>query len=468
MFLDLLDKIFDFLKAFFSKPEVIIFVGFLIIALVVALPSLHLWDSFRRFLYATWWLWTFIISYKAFESLWLFWRQELYQHSSEFKMIMLEIRMPREVLKSPQGMEHVLNSIAALRNVQSDPEEKYRDGEITRRYSLEMVSFGGEIHFYVRCYFKQRNLIEAAFFAYYPDLEIVEVEDYAEKLPKTMQELYDAGKDLWGTEMVLAREAAYPIKTYAQFFEAGKEEEAQLFDPISTFLEVLGKLHPEQFVGIQIILAPADREWYKAWEKLLIDLKEASRRKVEGLEGVIKEIARTRTPGETDVLREVERNLSKPAFETLIRFIYISPKELYYDSYPRRGVSGAFNQYGSADLNLFKQNYAVATRVRIWHKPYFFPNKRAEYRKQRILYNYRIRKTPPETFMGKLITSYPLNSAFTPEQSMLTTEAIATLFHPPTTRVLTAPHVVRVESHKAGPPAGLSIFGEEKEIEQYK
>ena len=47
-------------------------------------------------------------------------------------------------------------------------------------------------------------------------------------------------------------------------------------------------------------------------------------------------------------------------------------------------------------------------------------------------------------------------------------EGIATLFHPPTAVVLTAPHVKRVESRKVGPPAGLPIFGEEEELEKYK
>ena len=84
-------------------------------------------------------------------------------------------------------MEQVLMSIHGLRNTSSDPEEEYWDGEITRPYSLEMASFGGEIHFYVRFYKKQKELIEAAFFAQYPDLELLEVPDYVEdRLPASV------------------------------------------------------------------------------------------------------------------------------------------------------------------------------------------------------------------------------------------------------------------------------------------
>jgi hypothetical protein len=46
-------------------------------------------------------------------------------------------------------------------------------------------------------------------------------------------------------------------------------------------------------------------------------------------------------------------------------------------------------------------------------------------------------------------------------------ECLASIFHPPTAGVLTAPHVHRVESKKAGPPAGLAIFGEEGDIESF-
>ena len=46
-------------------------------------------------------------------------------------------------------------------------------------------------------------------------------------------------------------------------------------------------------------------------------------------------------------------------------------------------------------------------------------------------------------------------------------ECIATLFHIPTVIVLTAPHIKRNESKKAGPPAGIAIFGEDKELEEF-
>jgi hypothetical protein len=96
------------------------------------------------------------------------------------------------------------------------------------------------------------------------------------------------------------------------------------------------------------------------------------------------------------------------------------------------------------------------------------PNKRVEYRKARMLYNYRHRMMPPETFIGRLITSTFFDWNFKSQRMDMTTQCIATIFHPPTAGVLTGPHIQRVESRKVGPPAGLAIFGGEIDIEKFQ
>lgn len=428
----------------------------------------------------------FFIFFPLFVSTWTFWRNELFKKS--IKWLLLEIKIPREIKKSPKAMEQVLSAIHALRNAPGDIRERYWDGEVTRWYSFEMVSFGGEVRFFLRLYYKQRDLVESAFFSYYKDVELVEVEDYVdEKFPKTVQELYSWGYDMWGSEMLLSKEAAYPIKSYADF-EAIEEEKQ--FDPISNFIEVLAKAKKEEIVGVQILAAPAAHDWHKKWEpfvqKLMkVDTKQqrapttvidfhggplpafsTSVPKKDEFAGLTK--AFTRTPGETDALKAVERNLSKPAFDSLIRFIYFSPKSMFYDSYARRGLTGAFNQYASLDMNSFIQNYDISTRTRIWNKPYIFPKWRNEFRKQRLLLTFSNRKLPTRPFMGKLLTSYIWNWNIHSKTFELNTESLATLFHPPTWTVLTAPHMKRLESRKTGPPAGLAIFGDEEKIEQFK
>ncbi|MEK7094005.1 MAG: hypothetical protein AAB903_01545 [Patescibacteria group bacterium] len=442
-------------------------------------------QNIPAFILSLWWFWLFLFLVPLFESSWLAWRQKHFEHGMEWTI--LEIVIPREVSKSPQAMEQVLMSLHALRNVATNFEESYKDGEITRWFCLEMVSFGGEIHFYIRFYHKYRPLVEAAFFSYYPDLELVQVDDYITRFPANMQECYRQGYDLWGTELYTTKPAAYPIKTYRDF---ESPDESKQFDPISTFLEVLSKVKNEELVGIQILIAPAEDHWYEEFEGVIQKIKENKSQKknkekvttfvnfpggplphFESRSHKEEETKSTyvmRTPGETNILEAVENNLSKKAFETIIRFVYLSPKSIFYDSFPRRGLAGAFNQYAAADLNSFVQNHPIATRTLIWNPPYIFPNWRNEYKKQRMLYNYRGREMGSDTFIGKLIDSYFFDWNFKTKKFLMTTQCLATLFHPPTLGVLTAPHMKRAEHRKAGPPSGLAIFGAEDDLEKFQ
>ncbi|MBI4094994.1 MAG: hypothetical protein HY435_02255 [Candidatus Liptonbacteria bacterium] len=436
-------------------------------------------------------LFALIVLLPLFLSTWLFWRNEEFKKS--LKWLLLEIKIPREIDKSPRAMEQILSAIHALRNVATDIQERYWDGEVTRWYSFEIVSFGGEIHFYIRLYYKQRDLVEAAFFSFYKDVEIVEVDDYVDQIfPKTVRDLYAQGYDMWGSEMKLVKPSAYPIRTYEDFEHVDEEKQ---FDPISAFLEVLAKIKKEEIVGIQILASPADRNWNIKWQPVVEKLRNTSslsddkkgksaKLKFDFPSGPLPAISVEteeqrksetgslakvfgRTPGETDVLKAVEENLSKPAFETVIRFIYFSPKSLFYDSYARRGLTGAFNQYGALDLNSFTQNYSMSTRTRFWTKPYIFPGMRNEFRKQRLLYLYNKREFPTYNFIGKVLTSSIWNWNKHSKTFEMNIKCLATLFHPPTRQVLTAPHIPRVESRKTGPPAGLAIFGDEEKIEKF-
>lgn len=430
-----------------------------------------------------------VILFNIAEKTLLFWRREKFKQN--LKWVILEIRMPREINQNPQAMEQILAAIHSLKNSAGDLAEYYRDGEVTRWFSLEMVSFGGEIHFYIRLYYKYRALVEAAFYSYYPDIELEEVPDYLSRFPENVEEMMSKDYELWGTEMVLTREEAYPIKTYPQFESMEEEKE---YDPISTFLEVLGKVKKQEMVGIQILLEAADNDWKDRWEGLVSELRdsEAKRKAREATKAhtatefpgggplpafeTIKPekneldvLARSlsRSPGETDVLKAVENNLTKPAFKTTVRFIYFSPKLIFYDSFARRGLVGSFNQYSALDLNSFRQNVKVSTRLTMWNWPFLFYKVRNRYRKQRLLYNFRHWKQPQKTFWAKLMSLHPLNFNFASRPFYMNTEGIATLFHPPRKFVTTAPHIKRVESRKASPPAGLAIFGEEENIEKF-
>jgi hypothetical protein len=448
-----------------------------------------IWD----FLALTWWFWAFFILWPLFRSMWIYWRNEVWEagFENDFRPILLEIHIPREIRRNPMAMEQVLMGIHQLRNTANDLHERWWLGERTKWFSLEIASFGGEIHFYIRTHFKLKPLVEASFYSNYPDLELVEVDDYVSRFPKDIHEMRSQGYDLWGGEMMLAKVSAYPIKWYPEF-ESPDEDKS--YDPMSQFLEVLSKIKREEIVAIQIIISPALDEWADDYHKLVEKLKEtkygssADTKKVGTVTefpggplpalspvssaddpfGKLSKRFMARTPGETDVLEGIEENISQPAFRTVIRFIYFSPTAMLYDSFPRRGLASAFNQYATLDLNRFMINYPVSTRTKIWQKPFIFPKLRNEYRKQRILDYFKRRRIPPERLVGKFITSFFLNWNFNSKEFELSVRSLATLYHPPMYVTLTAPHIQRIESRKVAPPAGLAIYGGEEEIERFR
>ena len=475
MLKDIFGGFADILADLFSKWEIWLAIFVAGLAGVFFLPftgAASLWEALWYFLKFTWWLWVFMILFNGFKELWLHYRREKFKKN--LKWALLELRVPRNILKSPQAMEQVLTSIHALRNKHANFREKYIDGEVTRWFSLEMVSLGGEIHFYIRVVATLKNLVEASFFSYYPDIDIVEVPDYIGKLPGSVTRMYENAYDLWGTEMLLSKDELYPIKTYADF-ESSPDEDKR-FDPISSFLEVMGKLNKNEIVGIQLLIAPAGKDpmdndydaWTDKWKEKLEELRQQSKKTKTtiGIDDTMSTFT-MRSPRQTEILKAAEENLSKPAFDTVVRFVYLSPKATFTDSYPRRGLIGAFSQYAALDMNNFTQNYNVSTRTRIWDSPYVFPKTRGEYRKARLLYNYKDREVPPENFMGRFMTSYFFNWNAS-KTFMMNTKCLATLFHIPTAIVLTEPHLKHLESRRTGPPAGLAIFGGEEEIERYK
>lgn len=405
-----------------------------------------------------WWFILFIIVFPLFMNLLLWWRQTLYK--ANINWVILEIKPPRETRKNPKAMEQILIGIHALRNSPSDFYEKWVEGEVTKWFSLEIASLGGEIHFYVRAPSRYKNVIEANFYAHYPEVEIFPVEDYIYRLPQTTKELYQAGLNLFGSEFVLGKEDAYPIRTYYQF--EAVEEEAKL-DPISTLTEILGKLKKEEQLWLQFLIRPAGPEWKERGDKLVKELKEKASggTAVKTKEGSLMPMFRTPTPGEIEVMKAIEQNISKNGFDTVIRTIYFSSRETMSDVIVRRGIPSILNQYSSLGLNFFLHNYRMRTETPHWYRfPFFNIKQRGEGRKQRILKNYQNRSLPEELTIGKFLNLNPANFNFYSKTFILNTEELATLYHLPYYFVLTAPFISELESKRIGPPAGLPIFKE--------
>lgn len=406
-----------------------------------------------------WWLWLAPSLFVIFRGLWLVWRQQLYM--SSISWVSLELKMPREIEKSPKAMEQVLAALYPLRNSPGDIVDTYQAGEVTLWWSLEIFSFGGDIHFLMRIPEKHKRIIVSNLYANYPMIEVEEVPDYLDRLPQTFEGLRKTGQDIWGGEVVLKKEDAYPIRTYLQFENL---EESMAVDPIAGLMETLSRLDRHENLFFQIVIRPADDAWKKKGEMLIKQLKIEGQKTIVGPLGEFTDRP-IRTPGETETLKAIEESLSKPGYETLIRYVYMTHKDRMSGEakdFARRSIMTALNQYMSQDLNSFERNPKVTTDVKWTYYPWVFVSMRLEARKARIWSALRMRRIPEHHVGHKLLNLSPLHANVGQRTSILNTEELATLFHPPTHIVLTGPLIKRVEAKKMGPSVGLEMF-EDKE-----
>src|SRR3989344_857646 len=369
------------------------------------------------------------------------------KYLASLEWVLLEIRVPREVNKSPKGMEQIF---AALYGIFLGPvrwQDKFFKGKVPDWFSFEMAGTGGEIHFYVRTQTKYRNLVETQIYAQYPDSELAEVESCFASLPSSLP---NNEYDLWGGEEILSKEDAYPIRTYPEFEEkATGPEAAKRIDPVASLLETLSSLEYKEYMSVQLLIRPVGDDWVKNGQVVVDKLmgKKAKAQEdwltkaifgfdtfLSGAESVKKEEKKENeqlSPGKRDVLEAVEKSFTKLGFESGIRLIYIYPKDMFKMTH-LVAMNGALKQFASPALNSFKLNGKTTPPI----KGLFYKQK-AYARKKRIYRKFR-------------------DGLFVEKQFILTTEELATVYHFPDSSVK-SPLLPRVEAKKGEPPAGLPI-----------
>ncbi len=387
------------------------------------------------------------------------------KEANSFEWMLLEIKIPKEVEKTPKAMEQILSG---LHGVETKPNfvDKWFKGKMVPYFSFEIINKQGGAHFLIRTRKEFKNLVEAQIYAQHPGAEIFEVEDYIENLPsKIPNKNYNA----WGTELILTKEDAYPIRTYPSFFEEAKKAE-QWIDPLASLSEILSYLTPHENIWIQILISPIRDAWKEEGKKLVDKLigRESDSSKKEGLameevhgwadalqEGIRglfsgpseknggkKENSKKEppkstnilSPGQKDVISSIEKNISKLGFRTIIRFLYWGRSDVFSGA-NKAAIIGVFKQFNTQDLNGFRPNGKITPSIN-----YFLKNRREFYRKVNLISNYKSRQFPIEGFSKR---GFVFN-----------TEELATIYHIPG-KPVEAPSILKVEAKKAGPPTGL-------------
>jgi hypothetical protein len=371
------------------------------------------------------------------------------------KPVLLEIKIPKDIQKSPLAMEIVLGCMQ--QNGAATYTEAYIDGKTNPWFSLELVSLEGQVHFYI--WASQggfKNLIEAQVYAQYPTVEIYQVpneKDYVKHFS------YNPDKHImWGMQYGLTDNEVYPIKTYVDYNMEKDQKDEFRIDPMTAVLEYLGSVGSGQQAWIQILIKKHGKMGLKEFR-----LKETPSWKKAAL-AEIDQIRKDATPpskgdfpgfpnptkGQIEKIAAIERSLSKFAFDTCMRGFYLSKKETFNPIYIS-GLIGSIRQYSSNYLNGFKLQTKTDVSDPFKDMCTIFP----------FLIPYRDRKI--QKLKKDMYNAYRLRSFFYPPYQnykqnpfILNTEELATIYHFPG-NVSATPSLSKINSKKSEPPANLPI-----------
>ena len=413
---------------------------------------------------AWWWLFLPFLLGKPLLYLWLWWRFELFINQQKF--ILLEVKLPEESIKPIRAMEQVMDGIQ--QGFWDPPNfwEKWWNGKISIGFQLEIVSIGGEIHFYIRCPDYRRDIVEANIYSQYPETEITLAEDYAKNIPHNIP---NKDWDMWASDYKLDKPSPYPIKTYLEFETEAEKEEEKRVDPLAALLETFAKIKSGEQLWIQIQASSIGQEDAEPFLKegkairdkiakrpeaakpkpmiqeaaeILISGPPSEEKKEKPMELIAPELRLT--PGEKEIIAGVERKISKPLFTCSIRFIFLGKREVWFKSNLRLAIA-YFGNYVTENMNALFPLGKTITKV-YSRPPFSIFDRRRRYLRKRKMFRLYLERYPP---------CFPRKGNYKTGTFILNTEELASLFHFPSRRVAPAPGVSRVEAKKAGSPTGL-------------
>ncbi|MCR4334739.1 MAG: hypothetical protein NUV47_03385 [Patescibacteria group bacterium] len=380
--------------------------------------------------YSAYWLPIFLII--------IFWKTWINYVQADFfanlDNILLEIKLPQEILKSPQAMETFL-MVLSQKGGESTFIDRYWKGQMRASFSLEIVSIEGDVKFYIFAQKKFKGLIENGLYAQYPGIEIHLAQDYSKSVhfnpDKMGLHVFDIKK---------AEKDFYPIKTYADYNIDTKDqlEEENKVDPINQLIEFMGSIGKDQQVWLQIIIRAHKAKpdpWKDGAKKEIEKIQKEAIPKSEN-----KESLRFPNPtkGQLERIAAIERQTSKIPFDVGMRAIYFGAQESF-DKNQIGGLKSMLQSYTAPHLNSFKSTGWLDNFDYPWQD---FKNRKQNKTRKKGLEAYKRRSFFYPPFIG---TKFIMNN-----------EELASVFHFPG-RVTATPTLTRIPSKKSEAPSNLPI-----------
>ncbi len=265
--------------------------------------------------------------------------------------VLCRLMVPKENEKTPAAAELLFSALHGVYDYASKQQPVM---------SFEIVSINKFVQFYFYIPKRLKDFIEGQFYAQYPDLEIVEIEDYTVNIKKEKYAL--------GLEMKTLKEDVYPIKTF-ESFEA---------DPLSGFTSILSKLNADDEVWIQFCVSPTDDRWQKRSISYVNSIKAGHdpsepvwKSFLRSAGSIVTGVAKTSVQSENEkddkanisgpmatALKGIEEKAMKMGFKTIIRLVSLSPDHARARHWLNATV-GVFKQFNASNINGFVQGPVI-------------------------------------------------------------------------------------------------------------
>lgn len=441
---------------------------------IIELGSLPWYEMLWQMLFVYWgWVPLLIIIFRGM--FWPLWMEHIQgKFYANIKWIYLAVDVPKNDEQSVKAIETFFSHLAGIA-ASPNKWEKYVKGAFQLSFSLEIVSIDGYVQYLIRTSESFRDLVEAGIYAQYPDAEVTEVEDYTQFVPSTFP---NETHDLWGTEFMFLGDNYKPIRTYRDFEH--NVPKTKFLDPLASILETMSSIGKGEQIWVQFVITPAPADWKEKGEKAVKEilgmpvvekksgimnainkavdvplkvvdnvLEDVTGSGIFGMSGEEKKEQKEKimySPVEVKEVENIRIKISKTAFITKMRFIYVGEKEKFSKGRGVAPMMGGFKQFTDTQSN----GVRPVTKITTAAPGYIFIQKRVANRQNKILRGYKSR-----SFDVGLKTM------------ILNTEELATLWHFPSFLVKT-PLLKRTDYKKGTPPSSLptadTIFTEaEKE-----
>jgi len=377
---------------------------------------------------------------------------------------MIEVRLPKEVMKSPASMELFLTALHQTGG-EGDWYSKYWLGKTRPWFSLELVSIEGQIRFFIWMRKSFKNFISTSLYAQFPGIEVHDAEDYAQSVHFDKDSV-----SLWVSELQFTKKlkdgdvtSAYPIKSYIDYGLDKDPKEEFKIDPIAPLIEFLGSIGSNQQAWVQILVRAYKSDdhtkpghIWKTHDKWREEAKQVVNKEIHlrdektKVAGIVDEdsglakIPRV-TKGEEEVSSAIERNVAKLGFDVGIRLMYIAKKDNFNPA-NIGGMLGSWKQFNAENMNGFKPN------GKLWHSKFDYPwqditgRRKNEYSKESLAM-YKRRSFFYKPYLHVDGHSKPM---------IMSSESLATIYHFPG-QVVATPTLTRVPSKKGEAPANIPV-----------